>query len=268
MDDTELYEDYEPQEDRNEKHVSEPQGENKEADNDQQADREEASESSTDDEDDVNIVLAPTFYPDEANVVDSTRGTGGTVAIGGTTNSRQWQRAGFTSATPNSTAGAYGRGGIDLSLVPKPPADFPGANIEYSVFESEIDSLEEKPWRERGAEHSDYFNYGFTEETWREYCRRQQMMRLYAQSLVPIRTVDPGQTEESINEPIQKAQRSHTKRFPQSSYHMQGRNSSESALRHIGERQVEPLGGFSKSDKTDQDDVVLTLTKPSVESQR
>ena len=29
-----------------------------------------------------------------------------------------------------------------------------------------------------GADISDYFNYGFTEETWKQYCEKQRRMRL------------------------------------------------------------------------------------------
>lgn len=37
-----------------------------------------------------------------------------------------------------------------------------------------VDSLEDKPWRKPGADITDYFNYGFNEDTWRAYCERQK----------------------------------------------------------------------------------------------
>lgn len=37
--------------------------------------------------------------------------------------------------------------------------------------------LKEKPWRQPGANLSDYFNYGFTEETWMEYLHKQEKLR-------------------------------------------------------------------------------------------
>lgn len=43
--------------------------------------------------------------------------------------------------------------------------------------EFSIDSLDEKPWRKPGADITDYFNYGFNEDTWRMYCERQKRMR-------------------------------------------------------------------------------------------
>ncbi|CAG0905492.1 unnamed protein product, partial [Cyprideis torosa] len=38
--------------------------------------------------------------------------------------------------------------------------------------------FEEKPWRRPGADITDYFNYGFTEETWILYCERQRKLRM------------------------------------------------------------------------------------------
>eukprot|EP00064_Thunnus_orientalis_P005821 superscaffoldBa00000587_g5835 len=45
------------------------------------------------------------------------------------------------------------------------------------VLEVNIDSLEEKPWRRAGADISDYFNYGFDEESWKAYCKKQAKHR-------------------------------------------------------------------------------------------
>ena len=46
-----------------------------------------------------------------------------------------------------------------------------------SAHEFNLDQLEDKPWRQPGADITDYFNYGFNEETWRAYCERQKRMR-------------------------------------------------------------------------------------------
>lgn len=47
------------------------------------------------------------------------------------------------------------------------------------AHEFSIDSLDEKPWRKPGADITDYFNYGFNEDTWRSYCERQKRMRMH-----------------------------------------------------------------------------------------
>jgi len=41
-----------------------------------------------------------------------------------------------------------------------------------------LDFLEEQPWRFPGADITDYFNYGFTEESYRIYAARQQAFRM------------------------------------------------------------------------------------------
>jgi pre-mRNA 3'-end-processing factor FIP1 len=36
-----------------------------------------------------------------------------------------------------------------------------------------LNSVDEKPWNKPGADVTDYFNYGFNETTWKEYCNMQ-----------------------------------------------------------------------------------------------
>lgn len=42
-----------------------------------------------------------------------------------------------------------------------------------SIYDVDIESLDEKPWRKPGADLTDYFNYGFNEESWRAYARKK-----------------------------------------------------------------------------------------------
>merc|ERR1712156_385178 len=37
------------------------------------------------------------------------------------------------------------------------------------VIDFDIDSMKDKPWLKKGENISDYFNYGFTEDTWKVY---------------------------------------------------------------------------------------------------
>uniref|UniRef100_UPI00358EC5AF uncharacterized protein n=2 Tax=Myxine glutinosa TaxID=7769 RepID=UPI00358EC5AF len=46
------------------------------------------------------------------------------------------------------------------------------------VLEVNFDSFDDKPWRKPGADVSDYFNYGFNEDTWKMYCGKQKSLRL------------------------------------------------------------------------------------------
>lgn len=46
------------------------------------------------------------------------------------------------------------------------------------AHEFNVESIEDKPWRKPGSDITDYFNYGFNEDTWRAYCERQKKMRV------------------------------------------------------------------------------------------
>lgn len=43
-----------------------------------------------------------------------------------------------------------------------------------SILDYDIESFTDKPWNKPGADITDYFNYGFNETTWREYCSMQK----------------------------------------------------------------------------------------------
>jgi hypothetical protein len=46
---------------------------------------------------------------------------------------------------------------------------------------------EERPWRRPGADITDYFNYGFNEETWKFYIEKQRQLRAEYQMQGKIR---------------------------------------------------------------------------------
>ncbi|KAM6939957.1 pre-mRNA 3'-end-processing factor FIP1 [Xenentodon cancila] len=60
--------------------------------------------------------------------------------------------------------------GVDL--------DAPGNINGVAVLEVDMESFEEKPWRKPGADLSDYFNYGFNEDSWKAYCEKQKRLRM------------------------------------------------------------------------------------------
>lgn len=118
---------------------------------------EENSESEEDD-DDINVVI-------------------GDIKSGPNYNIKQRGAAGAAAAAGTATA-------TDKSGKPAPGGKFNMEEFEsvgtingVAAHEYSIDSLEEKPWRKPGADITDYFNYGFNEETWRMYCERQKRMR-------------------------------------------------------------------------------------------
>jgi hypothetical protein len=59
-------------------------------------------------------------------------------------------------------------------LDPNVTPNVQGKNI-FDVNPSEFD---DRPWLKSGANIADYFNFGFTEETWNEYAEKQRLLRL------------------------------------------------------------------------------------------
>jgi len=45
------------------------------------------------------------------------------------------------------------------------------------IYDLDLATMEDKPWQKPGADITDYFNYGFNEETWNSYCERQRKLR-------------------------------------------------------------------------------------------
>ncbi|VDN57283.1 unnamed protein product [Dracunculus medinensis] len=45
------------------------------------------------------------------------------------------------------------------------------------IYDLDLATMEERPWQKPGADLTDYFNYGFNEETWNSYCERQRKLR-------------------------------------------------------------------------------------------
>ncbi|KAK6633546.1 hypothetical protein RUM44_004153 [Polyplax serrata] len=74
--------------------------------------------------------------------------------------------------------------------------DFESVGIINGVpaHDFNVDGIEDKPWRIPGADITDYFNYGFNEETWKAYCERQKRIRIHESCTgLPTQTMT-GQT--------------------------------------------------------------------------
>lgn len=41
-----------------------------------------------------------------------------------------------------------------------------------TIFDVDIDSIEEKPWKYPGSDATDYFNFGMDEDSWKDYCKQ------------------------------------------------------------------------------------------------
>ncbi|XP_046561917.1 pre-mRNA 3'-end-processing factor FIP1-like [Haliotis rubra] len=87
----------------------------------------------------------------------------------------------FKSATGYQKPAA-GVAAAQKTVVPGKGMDLEAQGTVNGVptFEFDIDNLsaEDKPWRNPGADITDYFNYGFNEDTWLQYCEKQRRLRL------------------------------------------------------------------------------------------
>ncbi|XP_066515768.1 pre-mRNA 3'-end-processing factor FIP1 isoform X2 [Hoplias malabaricus] len=94
------------------------------------------------------------------------------------TGAPQYTTYGATPVNLNIKTGSnrpYGAVGTKVKGV---DLDAPGNINGIPVLEVDMESFEEKPWRKPGADLSDYFNYGFNEETWKAYCEKQKRLRM------------------------------------------------------------------------------------------
>ena len=55
-----------------------------------------------------------------------------------------------------------------------------------TIYQVDIDSLPEKPWRRPGANLSDWFNYGFDERSWSLWCGKRHEMEQMREDLQPL----------------------------------------------------------------------------------
>eukprot|EP01084_Bolivina_argentea_P175059 303192_1 len=46
-----------------------------------------------------------------------------------------------------------------------------------TFFDLDLDELTDKPWNHKSVDITDWFNYGFNEQSWRKYCNTQIKMR-------------------------------------------------------------------------------------------
>lgn len=59
---------------------------------------------------------------------------------------------------------------------PQIDPNIPGNYEGRSIFEIDMTNLAEKPWRRPGSDLGDWFNYGFDEISWEQYCYRRRNM--------------------------------------------------------------------------------------------
>ncbi|XVE97490.1 hypothetical protein REPUB_Repub03eG0024200 [Reevesia pubescens] len=80
-----------------------------------------------------------------------------------------------------------------------------GGGLEFTlpshktIFDVDIDSFEEKPWKYPGVDLSDFFNFGLNEESWKYYCKQLGQYRLETTMQSKIRVYESGRTEQDYD---------------------------------------------------------------------
>lgn len=150
------------------------------------ADEDDDDDDDDDDEDgdNVNIVISDIVNKPYSAQAGSNLASG-SVANGASLLTRQKSKttqlitASSTTLVANTALnqiqaakpGAIQAKGVDL--------EGPGLINDVPTYDYDIQELkdDEKPWRKPGADITDYFNYGFNEETWIGYCMKQKRLR-------------------------------------------------------------------------------------------
>ena len=87
---------------------------------------------------------------------------------------KQSERLGLSSESEESSS-------ISLELVvDKKDKGGDETGPEHNIYDFDLDTTKDKPWLRPGANLTDYFNYGFTEHTWKKYCELQKQNREWA----------------------------------------------------------------------------------------
>ncbi|QHS74319.1 cleavage polyadenylation factor subunit FIP1 [Saccharomyces paradoxus] len=81
---------------------------------------------------------------------------------------------GVTTTTSKATESD---GNVPKAMVGSIDLDKEGIFDSVGITTIDPEVLKEKPWRQPGANISDYFNYGFNEFTWMEYLHRQEKLQ-------------------------------------------------------------------------------------------
>ncbi|GMH20593.1 hypothetical protein Nepgr_022434 [Nepenthes gracilis] len=80
-----------------------------------------------------------------------------------------------------------------------------GGGLEFTlpshktIFEVDVDSFEEKPWKYPGIDLSDFFNFNLNEESWKEYCKQLEQLRLESTMQSRIRVYESGRAEQDYD---------------------------------------------------------------------
>ncbi|BAT79710.1 FIP1[V]-like protein [Vigna angularis] len=88
----------------------------------------------------------------------------------------------------SGTAGRGFGGGLEFTL----PS-------HKTIFDVDIENFEDKPWKYPNVDTSDFFNFGLNEESWKDYCKQLEQLRLESTMQSKIRVYESGRTEQEYD---------------------------------------------------------------------
>ncbi|SCV03890.1 LANO_0G06876g1_1 [Lachancea nothofagi CBS 11611] len=153
------------------------------------SDEESSDEENSEDESDVEFIIG---VGTDSSKLDSKQAGASTSTAGSkptTIAAPTLEVATALEETDALTANGSGEGLGDETVEDTPQAqpgterhpvldlNAPGKLGDQLVTDIDPEVLKEKPWRQPGANLSDYFNYGFNEQTWIEYLHKQEKLR-------------------------------------------------------------------------------------------
>ena len=71
---------------------------------------------------------------------------------------------------------------------------------DVNAYNVDLDTMKDKPWLRPGSDITDYFNYGFTEKTWKKYCEMQKERRGFVEEHKDLVRDEFEQNRNSYNE--------------------------------------------------------------------
>lgn len=154
-----------------------------------EADEEMENDDEEDEDDDYNVEFIISLGPDTSrldarskNIMSSQPAVGETISVVSTELTDTARKMSELDKTKNDTLNIKEK---NLDVNGKPDnieagsidLDKDGLFDGRPITEIDPEVLKEKPWRQPGANISDYFNFGFNEYTWTEYLHRQERLR-------------------------------------------------------------------------------------------
>lgn len=115
---------------------------------------------------------------------------------------QQATREGGPPAVPSTAPRLNLSPGPEDRVFPKPEDQVEEDEVQgQDIFDIDIDALTEKPWRRYGADLTDYFNYGFNEESWNVWRGKKERMvdaRKQAESQMFGNPMMPGNMQQMM----------------------------------------------------------------------